>query len=63
MVKAIGSNVAQYVRVKRFVDALGKRMIEALEPKLIDAGRRLSSVHFAGLDGRTRRFRWHIDSN
>jgi type III restriction enzyme len=44
MLKAIGSNVAQYVTVKTFVDALGKLVVEQLQPQLLDAGRRLSET-------------------
>lgn len=44
MVKAIGSNVAQYVTVKTFVDALGKLVVEQLQPQLLDAGRPLSET-------------------
>ena len=44
MVKAIGSNVAQYVTVKTFVDALGKLVVEQLQPQLLHAGRRLSET-------------------
>jgi type III restriction enzyme len=45
MVKAIGSNVALYVTVKTFVDALRKLVVEELEPQLINAGRSLSETH------------------
>ena len=44
MVKAIGSNVAQYVTVKTFVDALGKLVVEQLQPQLLHAGRPLSET-------------------
>jgi len=44
MVKAIGSNVAQYVTVKTFVEALGKLVVEQLQPQLLHAGRRLSET-------------------
>lgn len=44
MVKAIGSNVAQYVTVKTFVDALGKLVVEQLQPQLLHTGRRLSET-------------------
>jgi hypothetical protein len=33
MIKAIGSNVAQYVTVKTFVEALRKLVISELEPR------------------------------
>jgi type III restriction enzyme len=49
MVKAIASNVAQYVTVKTFVQELRKLVVEELEPQLLDAGRRLSE---------TRKFPW-----
>src|SRR5262249_60627977 len=42
MVKAIGSNVAQYVTVKTFVQELRKLVVEELQPQLLSAGRRLS---------------------
>ena len=44
MVKAIGSNVAQYVTVKTFVDALRKIAVAELEPQLLHAGRALSET-------------------
>jgi len=44
MLKAINSNVAQYVTVQTFVKALRPLVIEELEPHLIDAGRRLSQT-------------------
>jgi type III restriction enzyme len=44
MVKAISSNVAQYVTIKTFVDALRKLIISELEPQLLDAGRPLSET-------------------
>jgi len=44
MVKAIGSNVAQYVTVKTFVEALRKIAVAELEPQLLDAGRALSET-------------------
>lgn len=44
MVKAIGSNVAQYVTVKTFVDALRKLVVEELLPQLLHAGRPLSQT-------------------
>lgn len=44
MVKAVGSNVAQYVTVKTFVEALRKIAVSELEPQLLDAGRALSET-------------------
>src|SRR5437764_7710106 len=44
MVKAIGSNVAQYVTVKTFVEALRKLVVEELQPQLLNAGRPLSET-------------------
>lgn len=44
MVKAISSNVAQYVTVKTFVQALRQAVIEELTPELLDAGRPLSQT-------------------
>jgi type III restriction enzyme len=44
MVKAIGSNVAQYVTVKTFVHELRKVVVEEREARLLDAGRRLSET-------------------
>jgi type III restriction enzyme len=44
MIKAIGSNVAQYVTVKTFVEALRKLVIAELEPQLLHAGRNLSET-------------------
>jgi type III restriction enzyme len=44
MIKAISSNVAQYVTVKTFVDALRKLVISELEPELVHAGRSLSET-------------------
>jgi type III restriction enzyme len=44
MIKAIGSNVAQYVTVKTFVDALRKLVISELQPQLLHAGRMLSET-------------------
>jgi len=44
MVKAIGSNVAQYVTVKTFVHELRKVVVEQLQPQLLEAGRRLSET-------------------
>jgi len=44
MIKAISSNVAQYVTVKTFVEALRKLVISELEPQLLHAGRSLSET-------------------
>jgi type III restriction enzyme len=44
MLKAISSNVAQYVTVKTFGDALRKIVIAELEPQLLHAGRLLSET-------------------
>src|SRR5581483_11565137 len=44
MIKAISSNVAQYVTVKTFVEALRKIVITELEPQLLHAGRPLSET-------------------
>jgi type III restriction enzyme len=44
MIKAIGSNVAQYVTVKTFVEALRKLVIAEQEPQLLHAGRLLSET-------------------
>jgi type III restriction enzyme len=44
MIKAISSNVAQYVTVKSFVEALRKLVISELEPQLLHAGRQLSET-------------------
>jgi type III restriction enzyme len=44
MIKAISSNVAQYVTVKTFVDALRNMVISELEPQLLHAGRSLSET-------------------
>jgi type III restriction enzyme len=44
MIKAIGSNVAQYVTVKTFVEALRKLVISELEPQLLHPGRLLSET-------------------
>jgi type III restriction enzyme len=44
MIKAISSNVAQYVTVKTFVEALRKLVIAELEPQLVHAGRPLSET-------------------
>jgi type III restriction enzyme len=44
MIKAISSNVAQYVTVKTFVEALRKLVVAELEPQLLHAGRMLSET-------------------
>jgi type III restriction enzyme len=44
MIKAISSNVAQYVTVKTFVEALRKLVITELQPQLLHAGRLLSET-------------------
>jgi type III restriction enzyme len=44
MIKAISSNVAQYVTVKTFVEALRKVVVTELEPQLLHAGRLLSET-------------------
>ncbi len=44
MIKAISSNVAQYVTVKTFAEALRKIVITELEPQLLHAGRALSET-------------------
>jgi type III restriction enzyme len=44
MIKAISSNVAQYITVKTFVEALRKLVIAELEPQLLHAGRLLSET-------------------
>src|SRR5208282_2509277 len=44
MLKAISSNVAQYVTVKTFVEALRKLVLSELEPQLLHAGRGLSET-------------------
>lgn len=44
MLKAISSNVAQYVTVKTFVKALRELVVEELQPRLLNRGRRLSET-------------------
>jgi type III restriction enzyme len=44
MIKAISSNVAQYVTVKTFVEALRKMVVAQLEPQLLNPGRPLSGT-------------------
>jgi type III restriction enzyme len=44
MIRAVGSNVAQYVTVKTFVQELRQLVVEELQPQLLNAGRRLSET-------------------
>jgi type III restriction enzyme len=44
MLKAISSNVAQYVTIKTFVEALRKLVLTELQPQLLHAGRALSET-------------------
>ena len=44
MIRAISSNVAQYVTVRTFVQALRSLVIEELQPALLHEGRRLSET-------------------
>jgi type III restriction enzyme len=44
MIKAISSNVARYVTVKTFAEALRKLVIDELKPQLLHAGRPLSET-------------------
>ena len=44
MIKAISSNVAQYVTVKTFVEALRNMVVAQLEPQLLHPGRPLSET-------------------
>ena len=44
MLKAISSNVAQYVTIKTFVEALRKLVLSELQPQLLHAGRGLSET-------------------
>lgn len=44
MIKAISSNVAQYVTVKTFVQALRTQIVEELAPQLLHSGRKLSET-------------------
>ena len=44
MIKAISSNVAQYVTIKVFVAELRKLVVEELTPLLVNAGRKLSET-------------------
>lgn len=44
IIKAISSNVAHYVTVKTFAHALRQRIVEELEPQLLNAGRKLSET-------------------
>ena len=44
ILKAINSNVAQYVTVKTFLNALRPLVVEELEPRLLGEGRKLSGT-------------------
>jgi type III restriction enzyme len=44
IIKAISSNVAQYVTVQAFVQALRTVVVQELEPQLLNAGRKLSET-------------------
>ena len=44
LLKAISSNVAQYVTIKTFVEALRKLVVAELEPQLLHPGRELSET-------------------
>ncbi len=44
VIKAMSTNVAQYVTVKTFVDALRKLVVEELKPQLLNPGRKLSET-------------------
>lgn len=44
IIRALGSNVAQYVTVRTFAEALRKLVIEELQPQLLHAGRPLSET-------------------
>lgn len=44
MIQAISTNVAQYVTVKTFVEALRPLVVQQLEPQLVHAGRKLSET-------------------
>jgi len=44
MIKAISTNVAQYVTVKTFTTALRKLVVEELTPSLLNQGRKLSET-------------------
>jgi type III restriction enzyme len=44
VIKAINSNVAQYVTVQTFVKALRPLVVEEIEPQLLSEGRRLSET-------------------
>jgi len=44
IIKALNSNVAQYVTVKTFVAALQPLVVEELTPQLLNAGRKLSET-------------------
>ena len=53
MIKAIGDNVAQYVTIETFAEALRRFVIDELKPELLHAGRqtppdgRLEGPHVA----------------
>jgi type III restriction enzyme len=44
IIRAISTNVAQYVTVKTFVSALRELVVEQLQPELLSEGRRLSET-------------------
>lgn len=44
IIKAISTNVAQYVTVKTFVEALRGLVVEELQPRLVNTGRKLSET-------------------
>ena len=44
IIRAISTNVAQYVTVKTFVSVLRELVVEQLQPKLLSEGRRLSET-------------------
>jgi type III restriction enzyme len=44
MLKAINNNIAQFVTVREFVKALHTVIVQELEPKLMNAGRKLSET-------------------
>ena len=54
MIRAISSNVAQYVTVKTFVEALRKMVVAEWEPQLLNSGRLLSeTAPTCGITNRT----------
>ncbi len=55
MVTAIGSNVAAYVTIRRFVHELRKVVVEELQPQLIDAGRAIRNAAVPVVKGDPRR--------